>query len=201
MAGSRFIAHVRWWFFIVPLIAVFVMPAIPDSSLFEIPDAEARSVERTLGEARADGATERTNAAFRRFFVETGVVQTTLAATRGGDVDDGGVSSFARIWVRNFWRLVYRAIYRATVMRVWLLGTLVFCTAAFVDGTVRRKIKAAAAGFASPLSFHLAGHGILLLAGVAFAVLVAPVAVFAQYWIVVAATMGALLWKASSSYQ
>jgi hypothetical protein len=86
-------------------------------------------------------------------------------------------------------------------MKLWILGTLAFCVAAFVDGSVRRKIKASAAGFASPLSFHLAGHGILMVFGLAFAVLVMPVTVFAQYWIVVAAVLGALLWKASSSYQ
>ncbi len=53
----------------------------------------------------------------------------------------------------------------------------------------------------SPLSFHLAGRGILMVFGLAFAVLVAPVPLFAQVWLVMAAVPGALLWKASSSYQ
>ena len=38
-----------------------------------------------------------------------------------------------------------------------------FALGMFVDGTARRKIKASAAGFVSPLSFHLAGHGLLLV--------------------------------------
>ncbi|MFC0402963.1 DUF4400 domain-containing protein [Paraburkholderia rhizosphaerae] len=200
-SSSRFVAHVRLWFFFVPLLAVFVMPAIPDRSLFEIPEAESDSVVAALGADRAGEAAERTNSLFRRAFVDSGVMRATVEATRSNGLNDGGVSTFAHTWVRNFWLLVYRVVYRATVMKIWLFGTAVFCVAAFVDGSMRRKIKASAAGFASPLSFHLAGHGILLVFGVAFAVLVAPVPVLAQYWIVVTAVLGVLIWKASSSYQ
>lgn len=201
MANSRFVSHVKWWFFIVPIIAVFIMPVIPERTLFEIPDAESRSVVDTVGEARADEAVSHTNLLFKKLFVEPGFLRATMEATRDDTLSDGGVSDFARTWVRNFWLLIYRLLYRAIVMKLWLLGTVVFCLAMFVDGSVRRKIKAAAAGFASPLSFHLAGHGILLIFGVAFAVLVAPVPVLAQYWVVVALCLGALLWKAASSYQ
>lgn len=201
MAGSRFIAHVRWWFFIVPILAVFVMPAIPDRSLFEIRKVESDSVVATLGEDRAAEAVDHTDTLFHHAFVDSRIMRSTVTATRTKELDDGGVSSFAYMWVRNFWLLVYRAVYRATVMKLWLFGTTVLCLAAFVDGTMRRKIKASAAGFASPLSFHIAGHGILLLFGVAFAVLVAPMPVPAQYWIVVTAFLGFLIWKASSSYQ
>jgi hypothetical protein len=201
MAGSRFVSHVKWWFFFVPLIAVFVMPAIPDKSLFEIPEAEAQSVAATVGDERAVEAVAATNEKFRRWFVQSGIIRATLDATGGSELSDGGVSDLAHTWVHNFWRLIYRVVYRATVMKLWLVGTFVFCVAAFVDGSMRRKIKASAAGFASPLSFHLAGHGILLVFGVAFVVLVVPIPVLAQYWIAVAICLGALLWKASSSYQ
>jgi hypothetical protein len=201
MANSRFVSHVKWWFFIVPIIAVFVMPAVPDKELFEIPEAESQSVVTTLGEAKADTVVASTNALFKRAFVQSGLVRASLESTRSGEISDGGVSEFAHNWVRNFWLLVYRVIYRATVMKWWLVGTFVFCAAAFVDGSMRRKIKAAAAGFASPLSFHIAGHGILLVFGVAFAVLVAPIAVLAQYWVAIAICLGFLLWKAASSYQ
>ena len=86
-------------------------------------------------------------------------------------------------------------------MKYWLLGVLVFGIAMFIDGTVRRKVRAAAAGYVSPLSFHLAGHGILLVFGVTFTVLIAPVPLLAPYWLAIAASLGALLWKAASSYQ
>jgi hypothetical protein len=201
MAGSRFASHVKWWFFLVPLLALFVMPAIPDKSLFSVPPEEADSVQTVVGAERADEVVTLTNARFRRWFVDSGMIHATLDASGSGEIGEAGISEFAHGWVHNFWLEVYRVIYRASVMKLWLIGTFVFCVAAFVDGSVRRKIKASAAGFASPLSFHLAGHGILLVFGVAFAVLAAPFPVLAQYWIAVAAILGALLWKASSSFQ
>ncbi|MGF6292465.1 DUF4400 domain-containing protein [Paraburkholderia youngii] len=201
MASSRFVSHVKWWFFFVPLLAVFIMPAIPEPSLFSVPTEEAESVAAILGAERADEVVEKTNERFKAWFVQTGLVRATIDATGGGDIGDGGVSEFAHIWIHNFWRELYRVVYRASVMKLWIFGTLIFCVAAFFDGAMRRKIKASAAGFASPLSFHLAGHGILLVFGVAFAVLVAPIPVLAPCWIAIAAVLGALLWHAASSYQ
>ncbi|SDR54894.1 protein of unknown function [Paraburkholderia fungorum] len=201
MAGSRFVSHIKWWFFFVPLLALFLVPAIPDTSLFGISAEESDSVVSIVGEQRAADAVALTNERFRRWFVETGLVRATIQATGRGDIGDSGVSDFAHNWVHNFWLEIYRAVYRATVMKLWILGTMAFCLAAFVDGSVRRKIKASAAGFASPLSFHLAGHGILMVFGLTFAVMVAPVPLFAQVWVGVAVVLAALLWKASSSYQ
>jgi hypothetical protein len=201
MAGSRFFGHIKWWFFTVPILAVCVMPVIPSSEPFEVSDAEAQSVAATIGLARADLATEHANSLFRNTFVDTGLVRKSLQATTSSDISDAGANDFARTWVRRFWMLIYRAAYRLTVMKLWLPGTVAFGAAAFVDGTVRRKIKAAAAGFASPLSFHLAAHGILLIFGVTLAVLIVPVPVLAEYWIGVAVVLSLLLWKAASSYQ
>jgi len=201
MAGSRFVTHVKWWFFFVPLLAIFVMPAIPDRAFFSVPPEEAESVQIIVGAERAEDVVDLTNERFKRWFVESGIIRATLNASGSGDIGDSGTSEFARTWVHNFWLEMYRVIYRASVMKLWLAGTFVFCMAAFVDGSIRRKIKASAAGFASPLSFHLAAHGILLVFGVAFAVLAAPFPVMAQYWIAVSAVLGALLWRAASSFQ
>ncbi|RQZ67433.1 MULTISPECIES: DUF4400 domain-containing protein [unclassified Burkholderia] len=201
MAGSRFVGHIKMWFFFVPLLSVALMPALPDPSLFAIPDAEAESVAASLGEARTADAVDATNRTFKRYFVETGLVQASMESTKDSQIEDGGMSNFASRWVHNFWRLVYRMVYRLTVMKYWLLGALVFGIAMFIDGTVRRKVRAAAAGYVSPLSFHLAGHGILLVFGVTFTVLIAPVPLLAPYWLAIAGCLGALLWKAASSYQ
>ncbi|WP_323122527.1 DUF4400 domain-containing protein [Burkholderia alba] len=201
MAGSRFVGHIKMWFFFVPLLSVALMPALPDPSLFAIPDAEAESVAASLGGARTADAVDATNRMFKRYFVETGLVQASVESTSDSQIEDGGMSNFASRWVHNFWRLVYRMVYRLTVMKYWLLGALVFGIAMFIDGTVRRKVRAAAAGYVSPLSFHLAGHGILLVFGVTFTVLIAPVPLLAPYWLAIAGSLGALLWKAASSYQ
>ncbi|CAD6559382.1 DUF4400 domain-containing protein [Paraburkholderia sabiae] len=200
--ASRFGSHIRVWFLLVPVLAIAAMPAIPDRKLFEIPDAETESLVASVGQDRADAAIRSANDLFRRSFVDNGIVHRTLTASGNvGALNDGGFSSFAHTWTENFWLLAYRMIFRAMVMKMWIVGTLLFAFGMFIDGAARRKIKASAAGFVSPLSFHLAGHGLLLVTGTLFGVLVAPVPVLAGYWLAVAALLGALLWKAAESFQ
>lgn len=200
--ASRFGSHLKLWFVLVPVLAIAVMPAIPERSLFEVPDAETASLVASIGQDRADLAVRSANEVFRRAFVDNGLLQRTLSASGNvGGMNDGGFSTFAHTWTENFWLLVYRMLFRTMVMKLWIGGTLMFALGMFVDGTARRKIKASAAGFVSPLSFHLAGHGLLLVIGTLFGVLVVPVPVLAGYWVAVAALLGALLWKAAESFQ
>jgi hypothetical protein len=200
--SSRFGSHLKVWFLLVPVLAIAVMPAIPDRSLFEVPDAETASLVASVGQERADAAIRSANELFKRSFVDNGIVHRTLTASGNvGGLNDGGMSTFAHTWTENFWLLAYRMMFRAMVMKLWIAGTLLFALGMFIDGTARRKIKASAAGFVSPLSFHLAGHGLLLVTGTLFGVLVVPVPVLGGYWLAVAALLGVLLWKAAESFQ
>jgi hypothetical protein len=200
--ASRFGTHLKVWFLLVPVLSIAVMPAIPDRKLFEVPDVETESLVASVGQDRADAAVRSANELFKRSFVDNGLLHRTLAASGNvGGLNDGGMSTFAHTWTENFWLLAYRAMFRAMVMKMWIVGTLCFALGMFIDGTARRKIKAAAAGFVSPLSFHLAGHGLLIVTGTLFGVLLVPVPVLAGYWLVVAALLGALLWKAAESFQ
>lgn len=198
-SSSRFVRHLKWWFLVLPVLVCVGLPVVPYRSLFEISDVESRSVTHVLGDERAGAAVDTTNALFRRFFIDTGALQATLSANTSSDLDDDGMRSFTQTWVKQFWMLVYRALYRAVVMHAWLAGLVVLCLAASVDGSVRRKIRASAAGFASPLSFHLAVHALLLTLGCAVAVLLLPVPLVAQCWTAVAVLLPLLLWIASSS--
>jgi hypothetical protein len=180
--ASRFGSHIKVWFLLVPILSIAVMPAIPERKLFEVPDAETESLVAS--------------------FVDNGLLHRTLAASGNlNGFNDGGISNFSATWTQNFWLLAYRAIFRAMVMKMWIVGTLCFALGMFIDGAARRKIKAAAAGFVSPLSFHLAGHGLLIVTGTLLGVLLVPVPVLAAYWLAVAALLGALLWKAAESFQ
>ncbi|WP_028214834.1 DUF4400 domain-containing protein [Paraburkholderia mimosarum] len=199
MASSRFARHVKWWFFVLPLLAAVVLPVVPDRALFEISDLESQSVVDTLGDARAGEAVDSTNVLFRRWFVDSGAVRATMSARSHDDLDADGMGGFARDWARQFWMLVYRALYRALVMHAWLAGILVLGMAAAIDGAVRRKIRAAAAGMASPLSFHLAMHALLMLLGSAFVVLLLPVPLIAQCWTLLAVLLPLLIWIVNSS--
>ncbi|MEK6291614.1 MAG: DUF4400 domain-containing protein [Paraburkholderia tropica] len=198
-SSSRFVRHVKWWFFVLPLIAAVVLPAIPNRQLFEVTDVESQSVARTLGDDRAAAAVDTTNALFRALFVDSGAVQATLDAGGEDDFDADGMHAFAQNWAKQFWMLVYRAVYRSVVMKTWLLGISLLCLAATVDGTMRRKIRAAAAGFASPLKFHLAIHALLMTTGSAFVVLLLPVPLVANCWTALAVALPLLLWIANSS--
>ena len=199
--ASRFGAHIKVWFLLVPVLALAVMPAIPNRTLFEIPAAETESLTAAIGSERVDDATRSANRLFRTSFVDNGLLRRTLAASGNARGLNDGTATFARSWTENFWLLVYRMIYRAMVMKFWLVGMSFFALAMFVDGTARRKIKASAAGFVSPLSFHLAGHGLLVVLGTLFGVLVVPLAVVATYWVLVGAALGGLLWKSAESFQ
>ncbi|MFX1670881.1 DUF4400 domain-containing protein [Paraburkholderia sp. A2WS-5] len=199
MASSRFARHVKWWFFVLPLLAAVVLPVVPDRALFEISDLESQSVVDTLGDARAGEAVDSANVLFRRWFVDSGAVRATMSARSHDDLDADGMGGFARDWARQFWLLVYRALYRALVMHVWLAGIVVLGMAAAIDGAVRRKIRAAAAGMASPLSFHLAMHALLMLLGSAFVVLLLPVPLIAQCWTLLAVLLPLLIWIVNSS--
>ena len=61
-------------FFLSPL-ALFVMPAIPDRSMFSVPPEEADSVQTVAGVERADEVVALTNARFRRWFVDSGIIR------------------------------------------------------------------------------------------------------------------------------
>jgi Domain of unknown function (DUF4400) len=199
--ASRFGSHIKVWFLLVPVLTIAVMPAIPDRTLFEIPAAETASLVAAIGSERVDDATRSANVLFRQSFVDNGLLRRTLMASGNVGGLTEGTATFSHTWTENFWLLVYRMIYRAMVMKFWLVGTAFFALAMFVDGTARRKVKASAAGFVSPLSFHLAGHGLLVVLGTLFAVLVVPVPVVAMYWVAVGAMLGALLWKSAESFQ
>ncbi|CAE6962988.1 DUF4400 domain-containing protein [Paraburkholderia domus] len=199
--SSRFVSHIRWWFFIAPLLALFLMPLLDNEQLFKVYPEETDSVSTLLGPDRADSAIERANADFKSWFVDTGAVRATMDQSDHKDLDDTIGNPVARRWAHNFWFLIYRITYRASVMRVWVLGTILMCVASFIDGGTRRKVNAAAGGVVRPLHFHVAAHGILLVLGVVFTVLMLPMPILAPFWIAVSATLVFLVWRAAASYQ
>src|SRR5260370_41888922 len=65
LMASRFGAHLKVWFFFVPLLALVVMPAIPDRALFQITAAETESLSHWLGAERAGEDTRSAKAILR----------------------------------------------------------------------------------------------------------------------------------------
>ncbi|MCP1121508.1 DUF4400 domain-containing protein [Robbsia andropogonis] len=200
MAGSRYLSHVKWWFVILPMLALVIEPLLPDQSWLLISNAEQNSVFDVLGADRARGSVVDTNAAFRSAFVDTGMVAASLRYG-GARIPDGGMAAWGRRWVRNFWRLTYRMLYRLIVMRHWLVGSLILYVGAGVDGAIRRRIRASTFGTTSPLIFHLASHAVVLLIGGLLCLLVAPITISAYLWWPVTLLMAMLVWRSVSSFQ
>lgn len=199
--ASRFVSHVRLWLLVAPLMICATAPFLPNKSDFEVSDVEQSSVAKTLGEVRANRAVAAANERFDRWFIESGAVKASFS---GSDSDtmlsDGGAATFGRHWMRNFWLTIYRAIYRACVAQYWAFGGAVLLIALLNDGAVSRRIRAASAGFANPVTFHVAAHGLLVCFGFCASALLLPLPVEAYWWTAGVAVVGILSWRLASAF-
>lgn len=201
MANSRFVSHVRLWLLVAPLLICAGAPFIQHDAAFEVSDAEQASAERLLGVARAYTATKLANDRFDRWFVQSGAVKASFSGSgTRTDLSDAGASDFGRGWLRHFWLTIYRAVYRAAVAHYWLVGGLVLLLALLNDGAVSRKIKASAAGFANPVTFHVAAHGLLVCFGFGASALLLPVSLLAYWWTAGVCLVGLLSWRLAASF-
>jgi len=201
MASSRFVSHVRVWLLVSPLMICALVPFIQNDSAFEVSDAEQASVAQWIGQAGAREAASQANDRFDRWFVKSGALQASFS---GSDADtalpDAGASEFGRGWMRRFWLTVYRAVYRAAVAHHWLFGGFILFAALLNDGAVSRKIRAAGAGFANPVTFHVAAHGLLLCFGLGTTALLLPVSLMAHWWALGVCLVGLFSWRLAASF-
>ncbi|MNY73246.1 hypothetical protein D3C86_2119890 [compost metagenome] len=68
------------------------------------------------------------------------------------------------------------------------------------DGAVSRRIRAASAGFANPVTFHVAAHGLLVCFGFGASALLLPLPVEAYWWTTGVAVVGILSWRLASAF-
>ncbi|MCK4118416.1 DUF4400 domain-containing protein [Ralstonia nicotianae] len=202
MADSRFASHIRLWLIAAPLLLCVGSPMLDGDGNFEITDQEIASVEACLGLVRTEHITDRTNAVFQRWLVESGAMKgwASTASSSTTDIPDAGTVAFSSAWMRHFWMSMYRALFRANVLLSWIAGGAVFALAMLNDGAISRRIKAAAAGFASPVAFHLAAHAAVIALGVGTAALLLPVPLSAFWWSGAVLILGLLAWRMAASF-
>lgn len=199
--ASRFLSHVKVWLLASPLMICAVTPFIPDDAAFEVSAMEEASVVRALGGVRADSATASANDRFDRWFVRSGALRASFGGSDAPTlISDAGASEFGRNWLKRMWLSVYRAVYRASVVEYWLFGGIVLFAAFINDGAVSRKIRAAGAGFANPVTFHVAAHAMLLTVGIGASALLLPVPLIAQWWTFGVCLIGFLSWRLAASF-
>lgn len=199
--SSRFLSHVKVWLLASPLMIGAVTPFIPEDAAFEVSATEEASVAQALGPARADSATALANDRFDRWFVRSGALRASFGGSDAPTLlSDAGASEFGRSWLKRMWLSVYRAVYRASVVEYWLFGGIVLFAAFINDGAVSRKIRAAGAGFANPVTFHVAAHAMLFTVGVGASALLLPVSLIAQWWTFGVGLIGLLSWRLAASF-
>lgn len=201
MANSRFVSHVRMWMLAAPLMICAIAPFIQDDTVFEVSEAEQGSVEHVLGQPKADKATMLANDRFDRWFVRSGALRASFSGSDANTaLPDAGASEFGRGWMRHFWLTIYRAVYRSAVAHYWLFGGMVLLAALLNDGAVSRRIRAAGAGFANPVTFHVAAHGLLLCFGFGASALLLPISLLAYWWTLGVCLVGLLSWRLAASF-
>lgn len=201
MSNSRFVSHMRLWLVVTPVLMATLVPLLPDSARFEVDAAEQASVESIFGEERAAALADRANQRFREWFVDSGMIRRSFAgSTNPSVVGDGGSAGLAAGWMQRFWMELYRAVYRATIAGSWGWGAFIFAAVMLNDGAVQRRIRAAAAGVASPVGFHLAAHGLLAAMGLSAVAMLLPISLPASVWTLAVASVGGLSWRLAASF-
>ena len=201
MADSRFAPHLRLWTLVAPIMLAVGCPFLEGDTTFEISDAELASVELNLGDTAATRAADRTNTQFRHWFVESGAMKAwTSTLPNSTDISDAGATDMSNAWLRHFWMSIYRGIFRANVALSWAFGAFVFGMAMMNDGAVSRRIKAAAAGFASHVAFHVAAHATVITLGLGTSALLFPFSLNTMWWSVGALVLGVLGWRMAASF-
>ncbi len=131
---------------------------------------EYEQVVTSFGPKRARHLENQTQRWYRKAFLDTQWVNHSywlLLPDRQRPRD--GIETLAPelfVWIEDrlstFWAIVYQAVFRVQILLQWLPYLAPLLLAALVDGMVRRKVKQHAYGYANPVRYHAAWHGIML---------------------------------------
>ena len=201
---SRFGKHLLFWL-ICPVVLIFSAPAIPEMEMFTVPAAEEAANVAMIGQAEHLAAKQRAAERFNRLFIESGIVKWSFQhLTSHGKLQ---VFELARnnlageAYLSRLWETVFKALYRIEIAMYWVTATFIVIIACFVDGLVRRKVKTYEFGYANPVAFHLASHGLLSVMGLFLVVPWVPFALQQWIWPLLVVACGAVTWKAAESFQ
>lgn len=156
---------------------------------------EKQGVADYLGADLVTSLGARADAAFRSFFVNTGVIDSVHRfLIPNADVPKHGTEGLAPwffVWLddslRTFWLMAYQGIFRFLILSEWLpyMGALLL--AASVDGLVIRKVRKENLGYANPVRYRLGVRALVVLAVVPLIYLTAPISItplFAPIWVI-----------------
>ena len=164
---ARALVYLTLWAVQVGIVAVMATPAWMSAQIA----SEKAAVERYLGKAQAEDLSTRSDALFRVWLVESGVVgavERALLPQPGGRMGDRDIPVlFDRVErsLRTLWFQLYQGIYRLLLLADWIPILGVVLGAAVVDGAVARLINKSTHQYANPVRYRT-GVRVLIALGV-----------------------------------
>lgn len=203
---NNFVGHTAFWWVVMPIFALLVLPYVLPVQSFMVGDAELLCFSE-LGRD-TDAVTNSTNALFQSMFVSTGV----LKAFRTMFIDHAVipqlqgsatvVANFTQQWNNGFWMMVYRAMWRLIALwPIYLAILLSMVIPAFVDGLAQRAIKKYDYKFHNPVYFFSSLHLIALVLGLCVFVPLLPLPLTAQMVAGSGFMLAAAAWMATANFQ
>ena len=187
--------HSLLWIILI-LFCVLGLPAIstPKDIMTRVVQ-ELSMIEGALGKDETAKVTSSATSVYNGLFVETGFVKASRKFLVGEGEKEKSESLFgssvktvaARTndYVIGFSALCYAMLVRLAICLAWLPYIAPFFVAVMVDAAVRRKIKFATFGHASPIRFAAAAHVMIVVVFLPLLYLVVPIPVtplFVPFW-------------------
>lgn len=202
---NQFAKHSLFWIFLLPFMAVILMPAFMNAQALKLPMSEVDAI-RELGQD-PDVITRRTNESFSALFVETGAIRAMdkLFRAKAKPGEPTGVRSAQSIsdkYLTGMWHMLYRAMWRFNglwpVLSVLLLAVVV---PAVVDGLVIRATKLDQFKPHNPVYFWGATHTAISTAGLFLFLPFLPIPLSTLMLYGVVGLVAGALWVTSSNLQ
>jgi hypothetical protein len=200
---SKFIGNFKLWAFVIPLVMIFFVPFFSAPWIYSLHKSEVAENVRIFGVERHKEIEKAVDERFANWFIRSGIYH----ASTDGTADKSSIgfgklhSEFAQSYLRNFWKVVYRALYRFEITKHWFIGAFIIIFAAMYDGLQQRRIKASEAGYSNPMIFHFAGHGLVMVIGMLIAVPFLPMTFSSLIWFAIIVSLALLGWKTMESFQ
>lgn len=203
---NDFVKHTLFWWTLLPLFAVIVLPYFLPIESFTVSNDEIKCF-RDFGRS-IDAVTTTTDGIFNAMFVETGVVKVfqTMFIHHGQNIElsrlNGMVANFTQHWNNGFWMMTYRAMWRLVALWPLYLGIIFSMVApSFIDGLVQRSIKSFDYKFHNPVYFFSSLHLMVLVLGLAVFIPLLPFHLTAPLLGAFGVLMSITVWITTANFQ
>ncbi len=198
--------HALLWTWLMPLVAIIVLPAFLPASSFRVDPEELRMFSDTLGQDIA-GVTRQADAIFTAMFVRTGVYEavTEFFHTVGAPLQQGTAKA-SRDFNTGYAQCLFLMLYRA----IWRLCGILSITAGIVvgiglptllDGLMIRARKAYNFEMHNPVYFWTAGHTVVMLIGATLFLPLLPLQLSLPILFGTLGLLFAVVWVTAANFQ